>query len=87
MLEYFPVEKIETIRNFPVLFLFASIFKHLVRNLSRNSFCVEKDNVSTSFTLSGSCFLPDSFLLIELIFVTTHANLNYLGRGLQSILS
>ena len=65
---------------------FASIFKHLVRNLSRNSFCMEKDNVSTSFTLSGFCFLSDSFKLIELIFVTTHANLNYLGRGLQSIL-
>ena len=64
MLEYFPVEKIETIKYFPVLFFFfffASIFKHFIRNLSSNSFCMEKDNISTSFTLSGFCFLSDSF--------------------------
>ena len=59
MLEYFIVEKIGMIRYFPVRF--ASILKHLVRNLSRNSFCIEKDNVSTSFTFSGFCFLSDSF--------------------------
>ena len=39
---------------------------------------MEKDNFSTSFTFSGLCFLSDSFYLTELIFVTTHANLNYL---------
>ena len=41
--------------------VFASIFKHLVRNLSRNSFYMEKDNVSISFTFSVFCFLSDSF--------------------------
>ena len=40
---------------------FASIFKQFVRNLSKNSFDMEKDNVSTSFTLSGLCFLSNSF--------------------------
>ena len=40
---------------------FASIFKQFVRNLSKNSFCMEKDNVSTSFTFSGLCFLSNSF--------------------------
>ena len=58
--------------------LFALIFKQFVRNLSKNSFCMEKDNVSISFTFSGLCFLSDSFKLIELTFVTTYANLNYL---------
>ena len=28
---------------------FASSFKQLVQNLSKNSFCMEEDNVSTSF--------------------------------------
>ena len=40
---------------------FASIFKQFDRNLSKNSFCVEKDNVSTSITFSGLCFLSNSF--------------------------
>ena len=40
---------------------FASIVKRFVRNLSKNSFCMEKDNVSTTFTLSGICFLSNSF--------------------------
>ena len=31
-----------------------------------------------NFTFSGFCFLSDSLKLIELIFVTTHVNLNYL---------
>ena len=35
---------------FLFVFFIASTFKHLVRNLSRNSFCMEKDNISTSFT-------------------------------------
>ena len=54
MLEYFSVEKNRTQSDkvFSGSF-FASIFKHLVHNLSRNSFCKEKDNVSTSFTFSG----------------------------------
>ena len=42
-------------------FFFASIFKRLFGNLSSSSFCMEKDNVSTSFTFSGFCFLSDSF--------------------------
>ena len=40
---------------------FASILKQFVRHLSKNSFCMEKDNVSTSFTFSGLCFLSNSF--------------------------
>ena len=40
---------------------FASIFKQFVRNLSKNSFCMDKDNVSTSFPFSGLCFLFNSF--------------------------
>ena len=40
---------------------FASIFKQFVRNLSKNCFCMAKDNVSTSFTFSGLCFLSNSF--------------------------
>ena len=40
---------------------FASIFKQFVWNPSKNSFCIEKDNVSTSFTFSGFCFLSNSF--------------------------
>ena len=36
---------------------FASIFKQFVRNLSKNIFYMEKDNVSTSFTFSEFCFL------------------------------
>ena len=60
MLEYIPVEK-RNDKVFSGSFCFASIFKHLVRNLSRNSFCMEKDNVSRSFTFSGFCFLSDSF--------------------------
>ena len=40
---------------------FVSIFKQFVRNLSKNSFCMKKDNVSTSFTLSGLCFLSNWF--------------------------
>ena len=57
MLEYSSIDKIGMIRYFPALFFFASIFKQLVRNLNRNSFCLEKDNVSTSFTFSGFCFI------------------------------
>ena len=56
MLYYVLVEKIGMIRYFPVPF-FASIFKQFVRNLSKNSFCTEKDNVSTSFAFSGLCFI------------------------------
>ena len=63
---------------------FASIFKQFVRNLSKDSFCMEKDNVSTSFTFSGLCFLSNSFQLIELIFATTHANLNYLTHKVKT---
>ena len=33
---------------------FASIFKQFIRNLSKNSFCMEKDNVSTSLLFQGS---------------------------------
>ena len=40
---------------------FALIFKQCVRHLSKNSFCVAKDDVSTSFTFSGLCFLSNSF--------------------------
>ena len=40
---------------------FASIFKQFDRNLSKNSFCMEKDNVSSSFSFSGLCFLSKSF--------------------------
>ena len=40
---------------------FASSFKQFVRNLSKNSFCMERDNVSTSFTFSGLWFLSNSF--------------------------
>ena len=39
---------------------FASIFKQFVRNLSKNSFLMEKDNVSTSLTFSGLCFISNS---------------------------
>ena len=38
----------------------ASIFKQFIRNLSKNSFYMEKDNVPTSFTFSGLCFLSNS---------------------------
>ena len=41
--------------------IFASIFKQFFRNLSKKNFCMEKDNVSTSFTFSGLCFLSNSF--------------------------
>ena len=40
---------------------FASIFKQFDRNLSKNCFYMEKDNVSTSITFSGLCFLSNSF--------------------------
>ena len=40
---------------------FASMFKKFDRNRSKNSFCMEKDNVSTSITFSGLCFLSNSF--------------------------
>ena len=40
---------------------FASIFKQFVLNVSKNSFCMATDNVSTTFTFSGLCFLSNSF--------------------------
>ena len=33
---------------------FASSFKQFVRNLSKNSFCIERDNISTYLLFQGS---------------------------------
>ena len=55
MLKYFSLEKKRNDTVFSGSF-FASIFKQFVRHLSKISFCMEKDNVSTSFTFFMALF-------------------------------